>query len=104
MNRRELLVSAAGAGVTAWPALGLDALPRLRIGLTPVILADQAAFLSRWAEYLSQRLECQVVFTSRDEYQPILDLLFGGQLDAAWICGYPFVRQQQQLRLLAVPV
>ena len=104
MNRRELLVSAAAAGVTAWPALGLGAVPRLRIGLTPVILADQAAFLSRWAEYLSQRLECQVVFTSRDEYQPILDLLFGGQLDAAWICGYPFVRQQQQLRLLAVPV
>ena len=104
MNRRELLVSTAAAVVTAWPALGLGAVPRLRIGLTPVILADQAAFLSRWAEYLSQRLECQVVFTSRDEYQPILDLLFGGQLDAAWICGYPFVRQQQQLRLLAVPL
>ena len=100
MNRRELLVSAAAA----WPKSGLGAVPRLRIGLTPVILADQAAFLSRWAEYLSQRLECPVMFTSRDEYQSILDLLFGGQLDAAWICGYPFVRQQQQLRLLAVPV
>lgn len=78
--------------------------PRLRIGLTPVILADQAAFLSRWAAYLSERLGSAVSFVARDEYQPILDLLFGGQLDAAWLCGYPYVRFQPQLRLLAVPL
>ena len=104
MKRRELLLSMAVAGCVGWPAIGFGAAPRLRIGLTPVILADQAAFLSRWAEYLSQSVGSPVVFVARDEYQPILDLLFGGQLDAAWICGYPFVRQQQQLRLLAVPV
>ena len=104
MKRRDLLASVAAAASVIGSAPARAAAPRLRIGLTPVILADQAAFLSRWAEYLSQRLECQVVFTSRDEYQPILDLLFGGQLDAAWICGYPFVRQQQQFRLLAVPI
>jgi phosphonate transport system substrate-binding protein len=77
---------------------------RLRIGLTAVILADQAAFLARWAQYLSQRLDFQVTFVSRDQYQAVHDLLFGGHVDAAWTCGYPFVRFQSQLQLLAVPL
>ena len=77
---------------------------RLRIGLTAVILADQATFLARWSHYLGRRLDCKVDFLVRDSYQAILDLLFADQLDAAWICGYPFVRYQEQLRLLAVPL
>lgn len=75
----------------------------LRIGLTPVILADQAAFLARWSEYLSKRLGSPVAFVARESYQGVLDLLFGGQLEAAWLCGYPYVRHQQLLQLLAVP-
>jgi phosphonate transport system substrate-binding protein len=77
---------------------------RLRIGLTAVILADQAAFLARWADYLSLRLGAKVTFTSRDQYQAVHDLLNNGQVDAAWTCGYPFVRFQSQLQLLAVPL
>lgn len=104
MQRRALLKFAAslasGVGLPVWSA---DT-ARLRIGLTAVILADQAVFLSRWSDYLSQRLQCSVSFVARDSYQPILDMLFAGQLDAAWICGFPYVRQQSQLRLLAVPL
>lgn len=77
---------------------------RLRIGLTAVILADQAAFLTRWADYLSKRVGTRVEFAARNSYQAILDPLFAGQLDAAWICGYPYVRFQPLLRLLAVPL
>jgi phosphonate transport system substrate-binding protein len=76
----------------------------LRIGLTAVILADQAAFLSRWSAYLSQRLDAAVSFTARDQYQAVHDLLNNGQVDAAWTCGYPYVRFQAQLQLLAVPL
>ncbi|MGB4117968.1 MAG: PhnD/SsuA/transferrin family substrate-binding protein [Polaromonas sp.] len=76
----------------------------LRIGLTAVILADQAAFLSRWAAYLSERMGQSVSFVVRESYQSILDLLFAGQLDAAWICGYPYVREHARLQLLAVPL
>lgn len=76
----------------------------LRVGLTAVILADQAAFLARWSEYLSERVGTPVVFVARESYQTILDLLFSNQLDAAWICGYPYVRHQAQLELLAVPL
>jgi len=75
----------------------------LRIGLTPVILADQAAFLARWSDYLSKRLRSPVAFVARESYQGVLDLLFGGQLEAAWLCGYPYVRHLQQLQLIAVP-
>lgn len=87
----------AGVGAQA-------ARPQLRIGLTAVILADQAAFLARWAEYLSTRVEVPVVFVTRESYQAILDLLFSRQLDAAWICGYPYVRHQAELQLLAAPL
>jgi phosphonate transport system substrate-binding protein len=76
----------------------------LRIGLTPVILADQVAFLSRWGVYLSARVGCEVSFVARESYQVILDMLFSGQIDAAWICGYPFVRYESDLSLLAVPL
>lgn len=101
MNRRRLLKGTAV--LAAAPGLAL-AQERLRIGLTAVILADQAAFLARWAEYLSQRLDTRVTFVSRDQYQAVHDLLFNGQIDAAWTCGYPFVRFQSQLQLVAVPL
>lgn len=101
MRRRKLLAGWAGL---AAPALTSWAGPsRLRIGLTAVILADQAAFLARWSEYLSLRLGLPVVFVARESYQAILDLLFSDQIDAAWMCGYPYVLHQRQLRLLAVP-
>ncbi|MDH3637109.1 MAG: PhnD/SsuA/transferrin family substrate-binding protein, partial [Gammaproteobacteria bacterium] len=37
-------------------------------------------------------------------YQDIMDMLLKEELDFAWICGYPFVRFRQRLRLLAVPI
>ncbi len=101
MHRRRLLKGTAVLAAAPNLALAQD---RLRIGLTAVILADQAAFLARWADYLSQRLDARVTFVSRDQYQAVHDLLFSGQIDAAWTCGYPFVRFQSQLQLLAVPL
>ena len=89
-------------GAIGVPALASD--ERLRIGLTSVILADQVAFLSRWAVYLSARVGCEVVFVARESYQAVLDLLFAGRIDVAWICGYPYVRHQADLSLLAVPL
>lgn len=101
MNRRNLLKGTAA--LVAAPRVAM-AQEWLRIGLTAVILADQAAFLARWADYLSQRLGARVSFASRDQYQAVHELLSNGQIDAAWTCGYPFVRFQSQLQLLAVPL
>lgn len=108
INRRTLLQRGITWGLLcsgghAQAAKTLDSAP-LRIGLTAVILAEQAAFLSRWSEYLGARTGMPVVFVARESYQTILDLLFSDQLDAAWICGYPYVLHQSRLQLLAVPL
>lgn len=104
MKRQSFLRGILAAGIAPWAAAGRAQAERLCIGLTAVILADQAAFLTRWADYLSGRLQTRVSFVTRDEYQPLHDLLSGGQIDALWTCGYPYVRFQSQLRLLAVPL
>lgn len=103
MKRRRLLQALPALAGMPLIAGAADE-PRIRIGLTAVILADQVAFLSRWGSYLSVRTNARVTFTARESYQEILDLLFGGQLEAAWICGYPFVQHRGRLDLLAVPI
>ena len=103
MQRRTWIT--AGAGWLAGSvARGSTPRPRLRIGLTAVILADEAAFLARWAAYLGPRLGGEVVFLSRDEYQRLHDMLNAGQINVLWTCGYPYVRFRKQLHLLAVPL
>ena len=104
MKRRACLHALAATGfASASHAFSVD-VNKIRIGLTPVILADQVAFLSRWGQYLSERASCDVSFIARESYQPILDLLFSDEIDAAWICGYPFVRFESQLSLMCVPL
>jgi len=102
MRRRYFL--AAGLALAMSPAWAGDkgAAP-LRIGLTPVFLDDQASFLRRWNAYLETMLARPVEFIQRGTYREIVDLLRQGKCDVAWICGYPLVRNRQQLRLLAVP-
>ena len=104
MDRRRLIAGSAAFAAVPGLARAQRAQEKLRIGLTAVILADQAAFLARWADYLSQRLEARVSFVARDQYQAVHDLLFNGQIDAAWTCGYPFIRFQSLLQLLVVPL
>jgi len=104
--RRSLLL-----GALLSPAAGclraqgpVRATATFRIGLTPVFLDDQAAFLAVWRDYLEQRLRTSVVFVRRGNYRQILELLNEGALDFAWVCGYPYVRHRPQLKLLAVPL
>jgi phosphonate transport system substrate-binding protein len=78
--------------------------PPLRIGLTPVFLDDQSAFLNTWRSYLEQHLKRPVVFTQRGSYREIMDLLRDGKLDFAWLCGYPYIRNRDHFRLVAVPL
>lgn len=76
----------------------------IRIGLTPVFLDDQTAFVNAWRVYLQNRLKRPVVFVQRASYREIIDLMRSGKLDFAWLCGYPYVRNRQSMNLLAVPV
>lgn len=76
----------------------------IRIGLTPVFLDDQTAFVNAWRVYLENHLKRPVVFVQRASYREITDLMRSGKLDFAWLCGYPYVRNKQTMNLLAVPV
>ena len=100
MKRRLFLAANVLGGVRAFAQTSR----RLRIGVTAVMLSDQAAFLARWATYLSERTGSAVSFVVRDQYRAVIELMFSGQVEAAWLCGYPFVRHQSSMRLLAVPL
>lgn len=104
MRRRHLLGAGAASCALAWVHAASVSPRPLRLGLTAVILADQAAFLARWSNFLSARVGARVEFSARDAYQAIVDPLFANELDAAWICGYAYLRYQARLQLMAVPV
>ena len=76
----------------------------LRFGTTPVFLDDQVGFLARWAGYLSDAVGTKVDFVSRRSYRDIMAPLLAGELDAAWICGFPWVVNKAQLRGLSIPL
>lgn len=101
LSRRRFLALAslllAGPSQAALPER------QLRFGLTPVILDDRLSFLRKWQHWLQHGLDQPVRFVQRANYREITDLLLGGGLELAWICGYPFVREQASLELLAVP-
>ncbi|MCK0513001.1 PhnD/SsuA/transferrin family substrate-binding protein [Aromatoleum buckelii] len=90
------------AALTVLPSHAAD-IP-VRIGLTPVFLDDQMGFLSQWRRWLEVKLGRTVVFVQRGSYREIMDLLRAGKLDFAWVCGYPYVRHRQELKLVAVPL
>ena len=96
------------AALAAAPLVARAARPRggdpVRIGLTAVILDDQAAFLEEWRGYLERQLRRPVRFLQRGTYRGITDLVRERKLDFAWICGAPFVRLRSQATLVAVPV
>jgi phosphonate transport system substrate-binding protein len=100
---RRTILAALGAAAFALASKS-RAQSQLRIGLTAVFLDDEIRFLLRWRAYLEQRLGRKVEFVQRGRYRETVELLREGHLDAAWICGFPYVRFRSELRLLAVPL
>lgn len=76
----------------------------LIFGLTPVFLTNDLELLTKLKAYLSRKTGREVQLVQRRTYEEITALLLSGQLDGAWICGYPFTQFRQQLSLVAVPV
>jgi len=103
MDRRRFL-----AGSTACAGIGLPALARaagpFRLGLTPVFLDNDAVVVERLRSALSEALGESVELIQRRTYQEITATILDGSVDAAWICGYPFLQHRDGLSLLGVPV
>jgi phosphonate transport system substrate-binding protein len=76
----------------------------ITLGLTPVFLTNDLELLSALKTYFEAALGEPVKLVLRRTYEEITTLLVSGQLDAAWICGYPYVSFLDRLDLLATPV
>ena len=103
-SRRIFLLRGASAVVIpfAFPKAAM-AKQTLKFGLTPVFLTNDLELLAKLKAYLSRRLGRNVDLVQRRTYEEISGLLVSAQIDAAWICGYPFVAYRDQLSLVAVP-
>lgn len=99
---RRCVVGAALA--SPWIVSAARAERAVTFGLTPVFLSSDLQLIGQLEGFLSDQLRRRVVLVKRRTYQEITSLLVAGQIDAAWICGYPFVQSRNALRLLAVPV
>jgi phosphonate transport system substrate-binding protein len=101
-SRRAILCGFAGVvGASVARANGEAS---FSFGLTPVFLDNNMPLLSLLQEYLSQQLDRPIVLVKRRTYREISMMLLAGQLDAAWICDFPYVQYQDRLTLLAVPL
>ena len=105
LSRRHFAALVAGAGaLTLAPRVLSAAKEEVRFGLTPVFLSSDIELLAQLRTYLSGALQRPVTLVMRRTYQEITALLLSGQLDAAWICGYPYIQYRDRLSLLAVPI
>ena len=107
VSRRKLLFTAL-AGVTSATALKAAATAKatqtIRFGLTPVFLTNDIDLLASLKTYLAGATGYNVELVQRRTYQEVTSLLVSGAIDAAWICGFPFVKNREKLSLVAVPV
>ena len=101
MDRRRFACALAALGASA--RLRAE-VPSIRFGITAVFLYDRLRMLGRWKSYLEAATGARVQFVQRGVYSPIIDGLRAGQIDVAWICGFPYVLHAREFRLLAVPL
>lgn len=101
-TRRQVLATLAGVGGLAMPAL---AQPRpFVLALTPVLMTSDLDLLGLLRTYLATALGLPVQLATRRSYQDVTVLVLGGKVDAAWVCGYPYVMHRDLLQVLAVPL
>lgn len=102
-SRRELFSGVLALCMAAGNRSAVASSGELRFGLTPVFLTSDFELLDRLRSYLENATGLPVRLVTRRTYQEITSLLLSGQLDAAWICGFPFVANHPRLALVAVP-
>jgi phosphonate transport system substrate-binding protein len=100
MNRRSVLIGAAAASLAG----RLHAEPIFRLALTPVFLDNDAVVIDRLHTALAEGMQRPIELVQRRTYQDITGALLEGSVDAAWVCGFPFLQHERELSLLGVPV
>ncbi|MBY8977133.1 PhnD/SsuA/transferrin family substrate-binding protein [Rhodobacteraceae bacterium NNCM2] len=103
MERRRFLGTLGASTVLFAPPV-IRAATTFRLGLTPVFLDNDAAVIERLRTALSEAMGDPVELEQRRTYQEITASLLDGSVDAAWICGFPYLQHRDRLALLGVPV
>lgn len=75
-----------------------------RLGLTPVFLDNDAAVIEGLRLALAEGMGRPIDLVQRRTYQEITGLLLERSVDAAWLCGYPYLQHADALDLVAVPI
>ncbi len=104
VSRRQVVASISALACGVLTVGATQAARPFLFGLTPVFLDSDIQLTAQIERYLSRRIGRPVLLVKRRTYQEITSLLVANQLDAAWICGFPFVQNRDQLRLVAVPL
>lgn len=102
VSRRTVLLGSGAlvAGVAA-PVL---ARTTFRLGLTPVFLDNDAVVIDTMKTALEASLGVTIELEQRRTYKEVTGLLLEGAVDAAWLCGFPYLQHREALSLVAVPV
>ncbi len=105
VTRRDFTGGIAASIVTIGLPTQSNAEPTpFKFGLTPVFLSNDLELLGHLRTYLASKLDGPVELVTRRTYQEITALLVSGQIQSAWICGFPYVQFKNELDLVATPI
>lgn len=102
-DRRHVLLGALGTLLATPAILRAQPIP-FRFGLTPVFLDNDWQLLDLLRTHLSAEMGRPVEFLQRRTYKEVTALLLMGEIDAAWLCGYPLLQNPDRLAALALPL
>ncbi len=102
ISRRGFVGGCAATSLCA-PTIISAAAP-FRLGLTPVFLDNDAAVIAQLRETFQATMKQPIELLQRRTYEEVTGLLLEGAVDAAWLCGFPFLQHQGALSLVAVPI
>ncbi|RMD88987.1 MAG: phosphonate ABC transporter substrate-binding protein [Alphaproteobacteria bacterium] len=104
-SRRQTL---AMMGAAVAPALcggrGAARSPAFRLGLTPVFLDNDAVVIEALGRALEEMLSMPVEMEQRRTYKEVTEMLLEGALEAAWLCGFPYLQHKDRLAVVGVPL
>ncbi|MDZ5698981.1 PhnD/SsuA/transferrin family substrate-binding protein [Chelativorans sp. M5D2P16] len=103
LSRRDVSLALAASLLAASSVTVRADETTFKFGLTPVFLTSDLELLGHLRKYLSGRIGGPVELVMRRTYQEITALLVSGQIQSAWICGYPYVQYRERLDLVATP-
>ncbi len=99
IGRRSLLLATpalvVGAAMASTP---------FRLGLTSVFLDNEAPVIAGLTGALAETMGRAVLPVQRRSYAEVTRLLLDGGVDAAWLCGFPWLRNRSRLGLVALPL